>query len=375
MKTILWSILILFVAYIAIRIIINKYKAKREERQRAEWREAVHSVVVEEQEFSAENILSTDWETVYYIGPDLTDETWNDIISRSRPRGFNVVHLKYLLQHLTHEIAQYNFPGMSAYSNISFEDFITHLKTVFPIDPDSGTRYFIRYNKETQKYNLHSFKGSTFNEIKLQAEAYFFHLGDHRSTGIRFRTAHWTKQDVAGRDADEQWDKVYHKELEENAQKAIKDLLLAGYSADALISWIKQEVKPSRIRITKKYQIILADYDIEIILRPLPKAVFLFFLKHKDGFLFKELQDHRDELLKIYEHVSVTDNKEKMKESIDVLTDPYSNSISEKCSAIKSAFLEKIADSVAKNYYIDGPQGKAKRILLDRSLVEWDAEI
>ena len=63
MKTILWSILILFAAYIAIRIIINKYNAKKEDKQRAEWREAVHSVVVEEQEFSAENILSTDWET------------------------------------------------------------------------------------------------------------------------------------------------------------------------------------------------------------------------------------------------------------------------------------------------------------------------
>ena len=67
MKTILWSILILFIAYIAIRIIINKYKAKKEEKQRAEWREAVYSVVVEEQEFSAENMLSTDWETIYYI--------------------------------------------------------------------------------------------------------------------------------------------------------------------------------------------------------------------------------------------------------------------------------------------------------------------
>ena len=244
MKTILWSILILFVAYIAIRIIINKYKAKKEEKQRAEWREVVHEAVIQEQEFSlpikegeyspsAENILSTNWETIYYIGPDLTDESWNDIISKSRPRGFNVVHLKYLLQHLTPEIIRYNFPGQTIYSNISFEDFITYLKTVFPIDTDSDTRYFIRYNKETQKYNLHSFKGSNFNEIKLQAEAYFFHLGDHCSTGIRFRISHWTKQDVAGRDADEQWGIGYHKELEENAQKASKDLLLAGYSADA----------------------------------------------------------------------------------------------------------------------------------------------
>lgn len=282
--------------------------------------------------------------------------------------------MKYLLQHLTHEIVHYNFPGISAYSKISFKDFITSLKTVIPINTDSHTRYFIRYNKETQKHSLHSFKGSNFNEIKLQTEAYFYHLGNHSNNDILFRVADWSKQDVAGRDADEQWDKVYHKELEENAQKAIKDLLIAGY-ADALISWIKQEVKPSRIRITRKFQIILVDYDIEINLRPLPKAVFLFFLKHENGFLFKELQDHHDELFRIYELVSVTDNKEKMKENIDILTDPFSNSISEKYSAIKSAFLERITDSVAKNYYIDGPQGKAKRIVLDRSLVEWEVEI
>ena len=374
MKYILLLLLIVFVGYFVVRIIIFKNRTKKEAKKREAFFKAVYSIVVNEQEFKAvpENILSTDWETVYYFGPDLTDESWNDILYRSRTRGWNVIHIRYLLDHLTPEELTYNFPGQPAYSNICYDNFINTLKTFIPIDITSNNRYFLRFNKETNLFNLFTFKGETFDEIKIQTEAYFLHLGDHT---IRYRSKYWTKEEVSGKDADEQWDKVYHKELEENAQKAIKDLLLAGYSADALIGWIKQEVKPSRIRITQKYKILLVDYDIEINLRPLPKTVFLFFLKHTEGFMFKELHEHRQELLKIYEHVSVTDNKEKMRESIDTLTDPFSNSISEKCSAIKSAFIEKIADTVAKNYYVDGPQGEAKRITLDRSMVEWEVEI
>jgi len=53
------------------------------------------------------------------------------------------------------------------------------------------------------------------------------------------------------------------------------------------------------------------------------------------------------------------------------MTDPLNNSINEKCSRIRAAFLEVITDDLAKNYYVTGYRGKPKKIVLDRNLVEF----
>lgn len=57
---------------------------------------------------------------------------------------------------------------------------------------------------------------------------------------------------------------------------------------------------------------------------PLPKAVFLFYLRHPEGVKFSYLQ---------------------------------------------------INDSIAKNYYVTGLQGGKKGIDLDRSLVQWECKL
>ena len=82
-----------------------------------------------------------------------------------------------------------------------------------------------------------------------------------------------------------------------------------------------------------------------------------------------------DELRNIYGHVSVNDDPVKMDESIASLTDPLNNSICEKCAAIKKAFMLKVHDNVARNYYITGLQGGEKGIALDRKLVEWECQL
>jgi hypothetical protein len=51
------------------------------------------------------------------------------------------------------------------------------------------------------------------------------------------------------------------------------------------------------------------------------------------------------------------------------MTDARSNSINEKCSRIKEAFVSKIDESIARNYYITGSKSEPKSITLDRSLV------
>ena len=120
-------------------------------------------------------------------------------------------------------------------------------------------------------------------------------------------------------------------------------------------------------------RIFLPDYqNMEIKMTPLPKALFLLYLKHPEGIRFCDLPDYRDELLHIYASFSGRDNMDDIRASIDDLTNPLSNSINEKCSRIRQAFLSKFEDRLARNYYITGPRGEIKKILLPRELVTWE---
>ena len=136
------------------------------------------------------------------------------------------------------------------------------------------------------------------------------------------------------------------------AEEMIKNLLLKGCPAEMILSWINQSVKLSRLKITKQFKIYLTDYENEEIkMGPLPKTVFLFFLRHPEGVMFSHLQDYREELKMIYGHVCTNDDPQRMEESINRLTDPFDNSICEKCANVKKAFLVKVADNIAANYY------------------------
>lgn len=126
----------------------------------------------------------------------------------------------------------------------------------------------------------------------------------------------------------------------------------------------------SRIQIDEHYRIILLDYDnLEIQMTPLQKTLYFFFLKNEDGVKLKELSAHRAELIEIYGKVGNRLDLDQVKKSINDLTDATSNSVNEKCSKIKEAFLSKIDDAVAKHYYITGYRSQNKKIILDRSLV------
>ena len=61
--------------------------------------------------------------------------------------------------------------------------------------------------------------------------------------------------------------------------------------------------KLSRLVITRDFRFILSDYNKEVTLTPVHKALYMLFLNHEEGIEFKDLADHRDELRRIYRHV------------------------------------------------------------------------
>ena len=107
----------------------------------------------------------------------------------------------------------------------------------------------------------------------------------------------------------------------------------------------------SRLVITTDYRFILADYQKEVELQPVHKAVYLLFLAHAEGIEFKRLADYRTELLRYYMATAKMMDKEKVIEGVDHLVDPLDNAINEKCSRIKKVFLE-LMDEYTASYYI-----------------------
>ena len=109
--------------------------------------------------------------------------------------------------------------------------------------------------------------------------------------------------------------------------------------------------KLSRLVITEDYRFLLIDYNKEVELQPVHKAVYLLFLAHPEGIEFKYLVDHRDELINYYKATAKGLDLEKIIEGVDHLVNPLDNAINEKCSRIKKVLLD-MMDEYTASYYI-----------------------
>lgn len=134
----------------------------------------------------------------------------------------------------------------------------------------------------------------------------------------------------------------------------------------------RRQEKPSlkKLTITKDYRIMLGDKEIKM--EPIVKAVYLLFLMHSEGIAFKSLPDYRKELTSIYGELKPLGLNDRVIRSIEDVTNPLLNSINEKCSRIRAAFISEIEEPFAKEYYVTGKSGEAKKISLSRDLVIWE---
>ena len=222
--------------------------------------------------------------------------------------------------------------------------------------------------KKSNEVNFKILPGKSNKEnTNVFAESILKEESKPYDNGIRFHI-------VREKDADSEFDFEAYR-LADEIRTRIQ--LLKESGSLSLIGDILEEIqgatkKLSTVFITNDYRIFLKDYGMkEVVMSPLPKSVFILFLRHPEGIPFKKLADYHDELLSIYRNITVHENIDRVIESIRALTDPLNDSINEKCSRIRAAFLEVIADNLAQHYYVTGKRGEPKKIILDRSLVEF----
>ncbi len=151
-------------------------------------------------------------------------------------------------------------------------------------------------------------------------------------------------------------------------QRCDKTIWRLGFHDDKL----KHQVKISRLTITTDGAVMLTDYNKEVRMEPLTKAVFLLYLRHPEGIAFKELTDYRKELAELYVKIKPYGLNDRVIKSIEDVTNPLLNSINEKCSRIKAAFVAEVDASLADQYYVTGKSGEQKKVTLPRKLVIWE---
>ena len=160
--------------------------------------------------------------------------------------------------------------------------------------------------------------------------------------------------------------------LLEEVKERVQQLKEYGMSEKEIVAHLHADQSLTPLIISKNYRIFLGDERREVQLEPLVKSLYLLFLHHPEGIIFKDLPDYRQELADIYNKVRPWGLTDRALRSIEDVTNPMLNSINEKCARIKKVFVAMLDRSIADQYYIKGTRGEAKKIALPRDLVVWE---
>lgn len=331
---------------------------------------------------------------LFESNPDVL-EGWGKMI------GFHVIYLPLLMKRLANkEVLQYRAPYLSEaeINNINIgNDFMLR----FLDNPSDRTRIkqgFIRTedihrgtdgnDKATNRFYPISSRSNELIADQLHNIGKQINNEKHRAELHANKSTKWfiaeeslddyqRRIDKPTRDADDVFNSQLGNEsindLLEEVKERIAKLRQRGISQYILEQLIHPDDRLSCLVITKDYRIILPDYNnMEIKMEPLAKAVYLLFLKHPEGIMFKCLPDYRKELAEIYNRLRPLGLTDKAIRSIEDVTNPLLNSINEKCARIRGAFVGQFDDHMARHYYIDGRRGEVKKIALPRDMVVWE---
>jgi hypothetical protein len=131
----------------------------------------------------------------------------------------------------------------------------------------------------------------------------------------------------------------------------------------------------SSILIDRNYRIFFPEYGgIELKMPTLSKVVYIFFLRHPEGIILKDIYLHKAELRNIYMRISSRTNEVEMEKSIEDLINPLSGSLNQKISRILHKLKLLMTIILVENYSIRGEKGLVYKIFLDRNLLIFSNE-
>lgn len=312
---------------------------------------------------------------------DYVRKNFKDIQKFFWKKGLTLIYLPLTLEQYNNEEAyHYLYPSRTGEKHIISDTITSDTLFKYVVEITDNIHFgpaFIRYKaKEVFKGPINKIKireGKSiyrFSYVALlspdiismnrQIREYLWNVGEGDS-GLYFTV----KPEGADANFDEE-----SKKLMVEIRKKIDILRSKGIEETVIKNLFGAPDQLSHLHITSDNRIFLPDYhNMEIKMKPLPKAVFFLFLNHPEGIIFKDLPDYREELTAIYSRLSAREDNEAVLKSIEDVTDPMNNSINEKCARIREAFISQFDESLACNYFITGSRGNPKKISLSRDMI------
>lgn len=327
-----------------------------------------------------------EWRDLVYIENEY-DNVLNDFFKRhpviQLRQGIRVIYLPLCVQGLTNEdVLMYCNPGSKGILDKSIGIDTSSLldELCYPEDAVKLTHGLISCFGWTENHGAKYLRATYYpleeaddKSILLQIEKIAEEAFYENTAGFYCTAKRPSKDEQPTEDfADEQFDWEIDELLDEIRER-VKKLEQRGISRKILMELFTEKPKLSRLVITKDMRIMLPDYNnMEIKMEPINKAVYLLFLRHPDGIVFKHLPNYRKELANIYQKIKPLGLNDRALQSIEDVTNPFLNSINEKCARIRGSFVSQFDDSLARHYYIYGMRGEPKKISLPRNLVIWE---
>ena len=351
---------------------------------------------INEFEFEEEMNLSVDYEAgvreIVYVENEYC-KSLNDFFIRNKDlrlfHMYKFVYLPNFSKELSDgELIRYMLPDLPPDKKI-----VINMDSSYPLQ-------YLWYpeNAKNIKHGMMFFKGDCDNHGAKYTKGHYFHLNEGSDEEIIAQLDKIVREVHSHYSAGALYDKVSKPNLKEGCSEDYADELFSwvnynpevailvkevrdkvnalrerGMAEKIIRKLIQIEPKLSRLVITKDMRILLPDYNnMEITMEPINKAVFLLFLKHPEGIVFKCLPDYRKELAEIYQKIKPFGLNDRAIRSIEDVTNPCLNSINEKCARIRGAFISQFDEDLASHYYIKGWRGEPKKIDLPRNLVVWE---
>ena len=189
--------------------------------------------------------------------------------------------------------------------------------------------------------------------------------------GERLKARSLRREAIGGRQEEKSVQQQFLDQLEEALGKLSEEgmnIFLQTLGNDFLKSLSNLAPKPlSPISVDKQFRIVLTEYDLEIKMNALWKAIYILFLRHPEGIVLKDMPNYREELSDIY-YAMGCGEYERMEATLDDVTTPGSDNFRQYVSKINRAFTNVLAVDLAQHYMITGQRGKAYKIQIEKSL-------
>ena len=141
--------------------------------------------------------------------------------------------------------------------------------------------------------------------------------------------------------------------LLEDFERAARALKMKGVKPDVIDKVLESISAPGELIVDMDGNLVLPDFgNVKIKLNPIEKALYLLLLQHPEGIEPDALVGHQKELLRIYRHFTIFEDKDTIENSIDNLLSEDKGNLYSYISKLNKRIVSKLGEGGSRPFKI-----------------------